>query len=265
MCGRFALKQSPAEVSALFGYRGDAPGADFPPRYNIAPTQPIATVRLSHGERRFALVRWGLVPGWVKDPAAFSLLINARAETAADKPSFRAAVRHRRCLVPASGYYEWHRPETGEKTPYYIRPRDGGIVAFAGLWEEWCDPDGGEIETGALLTVPANAALAPIHHRMPVVVAPEDFDTWLDVGGTPLKEALALLRPAAGDLFEAVPVSGRVNSAREDDPALTTPVAATVPCAPAETDTQAPADRTSRATRRATGSARPDTGQLDLF
>ena len=264
MCGRFALRQSPAEVSALFGYRGDVPGADFPPRYNIAPTQPVATVRLSHGERRFALVRWGLVPGWVKDPAAFSLLINARAETAADKPSFRAAMRHRRCLVPASGYYEWHRPETGEKTPYFIRPRDGGIVAFAGLWEEWCDPDGGESETGALLTVPANAALAPIHHRMPVVVAPDDFDAWLDVGGTPLKEALALLRPAVGDLFEAVPVSGRVNSAREDDAALTVPVAAAEPGAPAEPATQSPAGRTARATRR-TGSVASDAGQLDLF
>lgn len=252
MCGRFALKQSPDEVRALYEYLAGAPGADFPPRYNIAPTQPIVTVRRAHGERRFALVRWGLVPGWVKDPASFSLLINARAETVAEKPSFRAAIRHRRCLVPASGYYEWHRPDTGEKMPWYIRPRDGSLVTFAGLWEEWCDPDGGEIETGAILTVAANDTLAPIHHRMPAVLAPEDFDAWLDVGGTPLKDALSLLRPAADDLLEAVPVSARVNSARVDDAALAEPVE------PREGEPPSPRPRRSAA-------ARPASGQLDLF
>jgi putative SOS response-associated peptidase YedK len=223
MCGRFALSATPQEVRALFGY-ADTP--NFPPRYNIAPTQPVATVRQAYGAHRFVLVRWGLVPGWVKDPASFSLLINARAETAAEKPSFRAAMRHRRCLIPASGFYEWHRPDAGPKQPYWIRPRDGGIVAFAGLWEEWCDPDGGEIETGAILTVAANATVAPIHNRMPAVIAPEDFDTWLDVQNTPLKEARALMRPAPESLFEALPVSTRVNSAREDAPDLVEPVAA---------------------------------------
>ena len=255
MCGRFALKATEEELRNVFGYLGDAPGAEgMPPRFNIAPTQPIATIRQAHGARRFALVRWGLVPGWVKDPSAFSLLINARAETVAEKPSFRGAIRHRRCLVPASGYYEWHRPSDGSKQPWYIRPRDGKLVALAGLWEEWCDPDGGEIETGALLTVAANASLAPIHHRMPAVIAPEDFDTWLDVGGTPVKEALALLRPAPDGFFEAVPVSQRVNSARDDDEALTDQVVMQ----------EMPAAEHAQPARQAKPAGR-DAGQLDLF
>ncbi|WP_029060142.1 SOS response-associated peptidase [Stappia stellulata] len=262
MCGRFALSATPQEVQALFAYV-DTP--NFPPRYNIAPTQPVATVRQAHGARRFVLVRWGLVPGWVKDPASFSLLINARAETAAEKPSFRAAMRHRRCLIPASGFYEWQRPDAGPKQPYWIRPRDGGIVAFAGLWEEWCDPDGGEIDTGAILTVAANSAIAPIHNRMPAVIAPEDFDIWLDVQNTPLKEARALLRPAPESLFEALPVSTRVNSAREDAPELLEPVA--VESAPDRTGGSAeavlPAPRKKK-TRAAKG-ARSDDDQFDLF
>ena len=255
MCGRFALKATEEELRNVFAYLGDAPGAEgMPPRFNIAPTQPIATIRQAHGARRFALVRWGLVPGWVKDPSAFSLLINARAETVAEKPSFRGAIRHRRCLVPASGYYEWHRPSDGSKQPWYIRPRDGKLVALAGLWEEWCDPDGGEIETGALLTVAANASLAPIHHRMPAVIAPEDFDTWLDVGSTSVKEALALLRPAPDGFFEAVPVSQRVNSARDDDEALTDQVAVQ----------ETPAAEHAQPARQAKPAGR-DAGQLDLF
>lgn len=259
MCGRYALSATPQEVRALFDHV-DTP--EFPPRYNIAPTQPIATVRLSGNARRFALVRWGLVPGWVKDPASFSLLINARAETAAEKPSFRAAMRHRRCLVPASGFYEWHRPEGGAKQPYWIRPRDGGLVAFAGLWEEWCDPDGGEIETGAILTVPANRTIGAIHHRMPAVIAPQDFDAWLDVRSTPLAEARALLTSPAEDLFEAVPVSTRVNSARIDDEELTRPVApeADPDGAP---DASAPAPKPRKAASGAISKA--DDDQLDLF
>lgn len=217
MCGRFALTASPDEVRALLEYL-DLP--NFPPRYNIAPTQPIAIVRQEGDRRRFALVRWGLVPGWVKDPMSFTLLINARAETAAEKPSFRNAMRHRRCLIPASGFYEWKRPENGPKQPYWIRPRDGGLVAFAGLWEEWTDPDGGEIETGAILTVDANRTIAEIHNRMPAVIAKENFAGWLDTGRVPAKEAAKMLAPAPEDLFTAIPVSTRVNSARDDDPGL---------------------------------------------
>lgn len=259
MCGRFALSATPEEVRALFAY-ADTP--NFPPRYNIAPTQPIATVREAFGARRFVLVRWGLVPGWVKDPASFSLLINARAETAAEKPSFRAAMRHRRCLIPASGFYEWHRPDAGPKQPYWIRPRDGGIVAFAGLWEEWCDPDGGEIETGAILTVAANATVAPIHNRMPAVIAPEDFDSWLDVQNTPLKEARALLRPAPESLFETLPVSTRVNSASEDAPDLVEPVAAPQG---AIHDEGAAEPALPKAKRQTAKGRKPSDDQFDLF
>lgn len=259
MCGRFALSATPEEVRALFAY-ADTP--NFPPRYNIAPTQPIATVREAFGARRFVLVRWGLVPGWVKDPASFSLLINARAETAAEKPSFRAAMRHRRCLIPASGFYEWHRPDAGPKQPYWIRPRDGGIVAFAGLWEEWCDPDGGEIETGAILTVAANATVAPIHNRMPAVIAPEDFDSWLDVQNTPLKEARALLRPAPESLFETLPVSTRVNSASEDAPDLVEPVAAPQG---AIHDEGAAEPASPKAKRQAAKGRKSSDDQFDLF
>ena len=259
MCGRFALSATPEEVRALFAY-ADTP--NFPPRYNIAPTQPIATVREAFGARRFVLVRWGLVPGWVKDPASFSLLINARAETAAEKPSFRAAMRHRRCLIPASGFYEWHRPDAGPKQPYWIRPRDGGIVAFAGLWEEWCDPDGGEIETGAILTVAANATVAPVHNRMPAVIAPEDFDSWLDVQNTPLKEARALLRPAPESLFETLPVSTRVNSASEDAPDLVEPVAAPQG---AIRDEGAAEPAPPKAKRQIAKGRKPSDDQFDLF
>ena len=223
MCGRFVLTATPEELEALYGYLD---GADFPPRYNIAPTQPIAVVRMMGGARRFALVRWGLVPSWVKDPKSFTLLINARAEGILDKPSFRAAMRHRRCLVPASGFYEWRRmpgSNSGKtREPFWLRPRDGKPIAFAGLWETWADrTTGGEIDSGAIVTTSANAVLSPIHDRMPVIVAPEDFEQWLT--GDPA-EASALLRPAPDDLLEAVPISNRVNRVANDDPGLLEPV-----------------------------------------
>jgi len=192
----------------------------FPPRYNIAPTQPVATVRLDHGARRFALVRWGLVPSWVKDPKSFSLLINARSETAAEKPSFRAAMRYRRCLFPASGFYEWRRGPNKQKQPYWISPKDGGVLAFAGLWETWSDRDGGEIDSGCILTTAANDTLAQIHDRMPVIIDPAEFARWLEAGDNPPGAVADLLRPAPDDLLEAIPVGPRVNTARNDDPLL---------------------------------------------
>lgn len=215
MCGRFALTATPSEVEQLFEIAGLAP---FPPRYNIAPTQPVAIVREFAGVRQGALVRWGLVPGWVKDPASFTLLINARSESAAEKPSFRTAMRHRRCLVPASGFYEWRR-DGKVKQPYWIGPRDGGLVAFAGLWETWMGKDGSEIDTAAILTTGANASMAAIHDRMPVVIAREDFARWLDPLNEP-RHVAELLRAPADDLFVARPVSARVNSARNDGPEL---------------------------------------------
>ncbi|MBA5779259.1 SOS response-associated peptidase [Stappia sp. F7233] len=254
MCGRFALTASPEEVRALLQYL-DLP--NFPPRYNIAPTQPIAIVRQGPGGRRFALVRWGLVPGWVKDPASFSLLINARSETAGEKPAFRAAMRHRRCLVPASGFYEWKKMEGGRKQPFWIRPRDGGLVAFAGLWEEWSDPDSGDIETGAILTTSAAGRIAEIHDRMPVVIGKEDFADWLDVLNVGHREAAELLKPAPEDLFEAIPVSTRVNSARDDDPGLQEEVQPV--SSGGEKDGGGDRKRSGR-----TKAAKTD-GQLDLF
>lgn len=223
MCGRYALTATPEEVQALMDYLD----ADvFPPRYNIAPTQPVAIVRLDHGERRLALVRWGLVPGWVKDPKSFSLLFNARSETAADKPSFGAAMRYRRCLFPASGFYEWRRGPGKEKQPFWIRPTDGGLLAFAGIWETWSDPDGGEIDSACILTTAANATTAPIHDRMPVIIAAPDFERWLNVREYGPAEVADLLRPAPADRLEAIAVSSRVNAARNDDPTLLEPIAA---------------------------------------
>jgi putative SOS response-associated peptidase YedK len=222
MCGRYALIASPEEIQALMGYLDME---QFPPRYNIAPTQPVAIVRLVRGERRFALARWGLVPSWVKDPKTFTLLFNARSEGAADKPSFRAAMRYRRCLFPASGFYEWRRGPGKEKQPFWIRPRSGGVIAFAGLWETWSDRDGGEIDSACILTTAANRTIATIHDRMPVVIAPEDFDRWLDVAEYPPAEVADLQRPADDDLFETIPVGKTVNSARNDGPGLIAPLA----------------------------------------
>jgi putative SOS response-associated peptidase YedK len=219
MCGRFVLTATPEELQALFGYLD---GEDFPPRYNIAPTQPIAVVRMLHGARRFALVRWGLVPGWVKDPREFGLMINARSESAATNGAFKGALQYRRCLIPASGFYEWQKREGKRKQPYLLRPRDGGIVAFAGLWETWMGADGSEIDTGCILTTAANDTVAPIHDRMPVIVGPADFERWLESPDG----VSDLLRPASNGLMQAIPVSDRVNAAANDDPGLIAPVAA---------------------------------------
>jgi putative SOS response-associated peptidase YedK len=223
MCGRFALKATPDEVREVFGYPEEA---DFPPRYNIAPTQPIAIVRELGGGRHFALVRWGLVPWWVEDPRRFQLLINARVESAAARPAFRDAMRYRRCLVPASGFYEWSGAGK-DRRPYWIRPRASGVIAFAGLWETWSDRQhGGEIDSGCILTTAANATVAPLHNRMPAVVAERDFDRWLT---GPYEDAMAVLRPTPPGALEAMPVGPRVNKADNDDPSLIEPVAPDLP------------------------------------
>jgi len=224
MCGRYALAATEEELRLLFGYLDAEP---FPPRYNIAPTQPIAVVRQMHGARRFALVRWGLVPAFVEDPRRFSLLINARSEGMLDKPAFKNAMRYRRCLVPASGFYEWQKGRgkpaaRASRQPYWVHPVAGGPIAFAGLWETWSDRDGGEIDSGCIVTTAANAVVSPIHDRMPVVIGSGDFETWL-TGET--DEAMRLLKPAPDDLFEVVPVGDRVNKANNDDPGLIEPVA----------------------------------------
>ncbi len=216
MCGRYTVTSAPEALRALFRY---AEQPNFPPRYNIAPTQPIAIVRLMDGKRQFALVRWGLLPSWVKDPAAFSLLINARGESVCDKPAFRNAMKRRRCLIPADGFYEWQAAGP-RKQPFYVRARSGAPLAFAGLWETWIGPNGEEIETAAIVTTKANRTLAPIHDRMPVIVPPEAFDLWLDGATVDAKTAEALIRPAPDDLLEAYPVSAAVNRTANDNPKL---------------------------------------------
>jgi putative SOS response-associated peptidase YedK len=216
MCGRYTIIATPEALRALFGY-DERP--NFPPRYNVAPTQPIPVVRLIDGKRHFALVRWGLLPSWVKDPKKFTLLINARGETVAEKPAYRAAMERRRCLIPADGFYEW-KAGTPRKQPYYIRAKDGSPLAFAGLWETWTGPNGEELETAAIVTTSANKTLSPIHDRMPVVVPPDAFDLWLDATNEDPLTASALIAPAPEGLLEAYPVSTEVNRVANDNPKL---------------------------------------------
>ncbi len=196
---------------------------NFPARYNVAPTQPAPIVRLNEGARGFALVRWGLIPYWVKDPRGFSLLINARGETVLDKPAYRNAMRRRRCLFPADGFYEW-KSDGDRRQPYFIRPREGGPIAFAGLWETWTGPNGEEVDTACIVTTVANRTLAPIHDRMPVVIAPAAFDLWLDGANVDAATAAALIAPAPEGLFEAYAISTAVNRAANDAPALIEPL-----------------------------------------
>lgn len=215
MCSRYSLTSPPEAVRACFGHEN---ATDFPPRYNIAPSQPVLIVRLDHARRReLVLVRWGLIPSWVKDPRKLSSLINARAETAAEKPSFRGSMRHRRCLVPADGFYEW-TGQPGSKHPHLIRPSAPGPIALAGLWEHWLGADGSEIETMAILTVPANAAVSRVHDRMPAILMPEQFEAWLDVRSGRSDEALALLRPAPEGSLDIVEVSPKLNNPRNEGP-----------------------------------------------
>jgi putative SOS response-associated peptidase YedK len=221
MCSRYSLTSPPEAVRAYFGY-GDTP--NFPARYNIAPTQPIPVVcRDREGARRFRLMRWGLLPSFVKDPKKFPTLINARSEEVVEKSSFRNAMRWRRCLIPADGFYEWTGPK-GKRRPFLLRPKTAKIIAFAGLYERWRDGQGGEIDTVAILTCPSNASVSVLHDRMPVVLAPEDFASWLDVKGTPPETAAALLRPAPEDLFEAIELNPKINDSKRDEPGIQEPL-----------------------------------------
>jgi putative SOS response-associated peptidase YedK len=246
MCGRYLLLSSPEAFRRLFGY---AQAPEFPPRYNVAPTQPVPIVRLTEGERQFALVRWGLIPPWVKDPRSFSLLVNARVETVNDKPAFRNAMRRRRCLFAADGFYEWKR-EGSRKRPFCIRPRDRQPMAFAGLWESWMGPHGEEMETGAIITTAANRDIAELHPRMPAVLPREAFDLWLDCSRVDALTATALLDPAPEGMLDAYEVSVAVNRTANDDPALIErlpPPAASTGIAEAVASAPKPARKSARA------------------
>jgi putative SOS response-associated peptidase YedK len=258
MCGRYTLTSAPEAIRALFRYQEQP---NFPPRYNVAPTQPIPIVRLVNGKRQFALVRWGLLPSWVKDPKTFSLLINARGESAAEKPAFRAAMKRRRCLIPADGFYEW-KAVGARKQPYFIRAKSGEPFAFAGLWETWMGPNGEELETAAIVTTTANRTLSPIHVRMPVVVPPEAFDLWLDTANVDATTAEALIMPAQEDLFEAYPISTDVNRVANDNPRLVEPISV---CAEAEPPPGAKAKAVPKPPRPPAKRAKKDDGQASLF
>lgn len=239
MCGRYVILSTPDAIRALFGY---AELPNFPPRYNVAPTQPIPIVRLVNGARSFALMRWGLMPSWLKDPKTFPLLINARGESVLEKPAFRNAMRRRRCLIPTDGFYEWIAGTP--KRPYFVRARrnaDGTAppLAFAGLWETWIGPNGEELDTAAIITTSANRTLAAIHERMPVFVPPAAFDRWLDCANVQAEEAAALIRPADEALLEAYEISPAVNRVANDSEALLVPAAA----AEEQPVTNAPAKR----------------------
>ena len=214
MCGRFTLEKSLGDLGSLFQV-GNLP--ELWERYNIAPTQPIAVIREVGGQERreLALMRWGLIPSWSKDPGTGPLLINARAETAAAKPAFRAALRYRRCLVPADGFFEWQRIGS-EKRSFHMRRRDGAPFALSGLWESWHSPDGSVLESCALLTTEANELMRPIHDRMPVILDPPDFDLWLNPDVQDLALIEPLLRPYPAEAMAAFPVSSLVNNARND-------------------------------------------------
>jgi len=222
MCGRYLILSSAEAFRRLFGYREEP---SFPPRYNVAPTQPVPIVRMAQGERQFALVRWGLIPPWVEDPRRFSLIVNARVESVNDKPAFRNAMRRRRCLFPADGFYEW-RDDGGRKRPFCVRPKDRAPIAFAGLWESWMGPNGEEMETAAIVTTTANRDLAALHPRMPAIIPAHAFDPWLDCAKVDALTATALLDPAPDGLLEAYEISPAVNRTANDGPALIEPVAA---------------------------------------
>ena len=219
MCGRYCITSAPEAIRRLFRYRQQP---NFPPRYNVAPTQTVPIVRLAEGEREFALVRWGLIPAWVKDPRGFSLLINARGESVNEKPAFRYAMKRRRCLFPADGFYEW-KEQGGRRKAYHARPTTGGPIAFAGLWESWIGPNGEEMETAAIVTTQANEVMGAVHHRAPVIVQPEQFDFWLDCSKIDEYGAAELIRPAPEGSMEVYEISPEVNKVTNDTPALLEP------------------------------------------
>jgi putative SOS response-associated peptidase YedK len=225
MCGRFGLLHTWDEM--FESYSLISPALNLQARFNIAPTQAIVAVTVSReaGGNTATLFQWGLVPSWAKDVSIGAKMINARGETVAEKPAFRAAFRRRRCLIPASGFYEWQKRGDGPKQPFWITAADGGLLTFAGLWESWISPAGDELQTCTIITNTANDSLAPIHARMPVILAPADFDAWLDLRDeTDTAAASALLRPAPDATTTAQPVSTRVNNVRNDDANLIEPV-----------------------------------------
>jgi putative SOS response-associated peptidase YedK len=221
MCGRYRLSRRKQLVEEYFDCGSDEP--DWTPRYNIAPTQPVAVIRQNPKEpvRELSLMRWGLIPSWSKDSSAASM-INARSETASTKPAFRDALKSRRCLIPADAFYEWQR--TGKtKQPYCFEVNEGALFAFAGLWDRWKDAGGKWLETCSILTTTPNAVTSAVHDRMPVILDPDCYDLWLDPGMSDATAASDLLKPCDARLMRSYPVSSRVNSVVNDDAECSAP------------------------------------------
>jgi putative SOS response-associated peptidase YedK len=221
MCGRFTLRTPPGRLVEEFGLASEP---DFAPRYNIAPTQPVAAVRLKGGQRELAMLNWGLVPFWAKDARIGNRNINARSETAAQKPMFREAFRSRRCLIPADGFYEWRKIGPKRKQPYFIHAANGRPFAFAGLWERW-NAGGEPLESCTILTTDANGLLAPLHDRMPVILPPDKYEVWLDPD-VQQKALQPLLTPLPVDALTLHAVSTEVNRPANDSPRCIEPVSA---------------------------------------
>jgi putative SOS response-associated peptidase YedK len=222
MCGRYRLSRRKQIVEEHF----DAPGdEDWGPRYNIAPTQPIPVIRQNPREpiRQLSLMKWGLIPSWAKDPSVATSTINARSETVGTKPAFRDALRFRRCLVPADGFYEWKR-NGKTKQPFCFEVNQGQLFAFAGIWDRWQDEGGKIVETCSILTTTPNAATSAVHDRMPVILHPDSYDLWLDPGMQNVAAVSELLKPYDTRLMRCYPVCARINHVANDDEECSRPV-----------------------------------------
>ena len=222
MCGRYTLTADAETIQLAFGL-ADADGWSQP-RWNIAPAQSVPVIT-NQRPAALSFLKWGLVPAWAKDPAVGSRMINARSETAAEKPSFRTAFRRRRCLMPADGFFEWAQQD-GRKAPMYIHLEERALFAFAGLWESRRNPDGAKLETCAILTTEANPLIRPLHHRMPVILPPEHYEVWLSPEKVETGLLMSLLSPRPAEGMRFYEVSPQVNSPRNDNPTLIEPFAA---------------------------------------
>jgi putative SOS response-associated peptidase YedK len=221
MCGRFTLRTPPKDLVEVFQLLRTL---EMTPRFNIAPTQPVAVVRQGTTCREMSLMRWGLIPSWAKDMKIGASLINARADTLATKPSFRTAFKRRRCLIPADGFYEWKKGEGKTKQPFYIRLKKDYPFAFAGLWEHWEGPDNSAVDSCTIVTTDANDTLRPLHERMPVILPEEDFDRWLDPKEEDAAQLGELLKPYPPEEMIAFPISTLVNNARNESPQCIEPL-----------------------------------------